>query len=180
MANERVTQNLAIYVAANTLALVTGSATQLLATSNGAGGVSVDDTDIFWSGQGLVDTKAQLIKRDVSIVVAGLTVRPSTLDTLLGITASATASVHNAAGNTATARRILNTTEKIYFRLGLRYTDSDDDDAEEWYSPRTQFVGSLPFAQDKENWDTQEITFKCFGPASGDGTLIEHLDQTSP
>lgn len=175
MGNERVTQRLRLYAVAGTATLEIGSPTQLLATSNGLGGISIDDTDIYWSGQDLVDTKGQLIKRDVAMTVAGLTVIPSTLVLLTGLSSSATATMHNSTGATATAYRISNTLEKQYFRMGFDITDSDVDARMEWYAPRTQLMGSIPFAFDKENWDTQELNFKCFGPASGNGTVIEHL-----
>ena len=175
MANEHVLQQLAIYIAANTLTLVTGSPTQLLATSDGAGGLTQTDTDIYWTGQDMVDSKGQLVKRDVTMALAGLTVRPQTLETLLGISASATASLHNAAGNTATARRILSSTTKVYARLGLVMTNTDTGFEEEFYAPRVQQMGDIAYTIDKENWNVQEMNFKLFKPASGAGVVWEHL-----
>ena len=175
MANEHVLQSLAIYVAANTLTLETGSASHLLATSEGEGGVNVADTDVYWTGQDMVDSKGQLVKRDVTITLGEVTVMAASLTTLLGISSSATASLHNAAGNTATAYRILSTTTKIYFRVGLQMTNTDTGFTEEWYAPRCQIMGDIPYAINKEVFNVQELTFKAFKPASGAGTIIEHL-----
>lgn len=175
---EHVPQLLKIYVAAGTLTIVSGSASMLLATSDGAGGLSIVDEDIMWSEQGMVDRKSQLIKRDVTFTMEGLTFKATTLDTMFSISSSATASMHDSAGTTATARRISDTTTKQYMRLLIQYQDSDLGESIEWYFPRTQISGGMELSFDKTAWNQQAITFKAFAPADGGGDIMEQLTAT--
>jgi len=175
---EHVPQLMKYYVVAGTAPL-TSSASLLLATSDGAGGLSIVDEDVFWSEQGLVDRKAQTVKRDVTFTAEGLTFKPATLDTILGIVASATATMRSAGAETATARRITDTTEKQYFRFLVVYTDSDLNFSISWYFPRTQISGGLDLTFDKTTWNQHPLTIKAFAPADGGGDIMEQLTQTA-
>lgn len=174
---EHVPQLMKFYVAAGTATLI-ATPSQLLATSDGAGGLSVVDEKVMWSEQGIVDRKAQLIGRQVTFTVDGLTFKPATMDTLFGISSSATASMRTVGAETATARRVTDTTEDQYFRFLVQYTDSDLDKPIQWYFPRTKLSGGLDLAFDKTAWNQHSLTVQAFAPADGGGDVMEQLTQT--
>lgn len=175
---EHVPQLMKFYVIAGTGTVVSGSPSLLLATSDGAGGLSIVDEDIMWAEQSMADRKSQLIKRDVTFTIEGLTFKPTTLDTMFGISSSATASMHDSAGTTATARRISDTTTKQYFRFLVQYQDSDLGQSIEWYFPRTQLSGGMDLSFDKTAWNQHALTVKAFAPADGGGDIMEQLTAT--
>ena len=175
---EHVPQLLKIYVAAGTATVEAGSASLLLATSDGAGGQSIVDEDIMWSEQSMADRKAQLIKRDLTFTMEGLTFVPSTLDTMFGISSSATAAMQSSGAETATARRITDTTTKQYFRFLVQYNDTDLGVPIQWYYERCQISGGLDLSFDKTAWNQHALTVKSFAPADGGGNLMTQLTQT--
>lgn len=175
---EHVPQLMKIYVAAGTATVESGSASLLLATSDGAGGLSIVDEDIMWSEQGMVDRKSQLVKRDVTFTMEGLTFVPTTLDTMLNLTASATATMRTSGAETATARRVTDTTTKQYLGFLVVYSDSDLGKDIQWFFPRTQISGGLELSFDKTDWNRHPLTVKAFAPADGGGDVMEQLTQT--
>ncbi len=176
---EHVPQLLKIYVAAGTATVESGSASLLLATSDGAGGQSIVDEDIMWAEQSMADRKSQLVKRDVTFTMEGLTFVPGTLDTMFGVTASATATMRTSGGETATARRISDTTTKQYFGFLIQYNDTDLGKPIQWFYQRCQISGGLELSFDKTAWNQHALTVKAFAPADGGGTIMEQLTQTA-
>jgi len=174
---EHVPQLMKFYIVAGT-ATLEASASQLLATSDGTGGLSIIDESVMWMEQGLVDRKSQLVGREVTFAVEGLTFKSTTLDTIFGISSSATASMRSSGSETATARRITDTTEDQYFRFLVQYTDSDLNKPIQWYFPRTKITGGLELAFDKTTWNQHPLTVKAFAPADGGGDVMEELTQT--